>query len=124
MAAQAKAVALPRFMGEGPDIINDEFEEQFHEQAQFAAWSESEQLYHLKLLLDKTALDVFRMLPNSEKNGIEARFKPGGIEELHGLDLTQADETIEQLGLSIQQLGRKTFPPSLEKTFFDRLLKG
>ena len=41
-------------MSEGPDIINDEFEERFHEFAD------------LKLLLDKTALDV---LPDS---GIEA----------------------------------------------------
>ena len=57
------------------------------------------------------ALEVFRMVPDSEKSEIEAVivalrkwFKPGGIEELHGLEFhyrTQGDETIEQLGLSI-----------------------
>ena len=142
MAAQAKAVALqslpplPCFTGEGPDLSDDGFDrwmERFRERAEFAGWSESDQLYHLKLLLDKTALDVFRMLPDSEKSGVEVvvaalrkRFKPGGIEELRGLEFhhrTQGDETIEQLGLSIQQLGRKAFP-SIAGKDFDRLLKG
>lgn len=68
MAAQAKAVAvqslpaLPCFTGEGSDIANDEFEkwlERFRGRAKFVGWSEGEQLYHLKLLLNKTALDVF-----------------------------------------------------------------
>ena len=142
MAAQAKAVALqslpplPRFTGEGPDLSDDGFDrwmERFRERADFAGWSESDQLYHLKLSLDKTALDVFRMLPDSDKSGVEVvvaalrkRFKPGGIEELRGLEFhhrTQGDETIEQLGLSIQQLGRKAFP-SIAGKDFDRLLKG
>ena len=73
----------------------------------------------IPLLLEKTALDTFRMLPDSEKSKIEAaisalrrRFKPGGIKELRGLEFhhkTQGTETIEQLRLSIQQLGRKAF---------------
>ena len=128
MAAQAKAVAvqglppLPRFTCEGPYLSHDGFDrwmERFCERANFAGWSESDQLYHLKRLLDKTALEVFRMLPDSEKSEIKAvvvalrkRFKPGGIKELHGLEFhhrTQGDETIEQLGLSTQQLGRKSF---------------
>ena len=36
---------------------------------------------------------------------------------------TQGNETIEQLGLGIQQLGRKAFP-SITGKEFDRLLKG
>lgn len=88
---------------------------------------------HLKLLLDKTALDVFRVIPYSDKSGVEAvisalkkRFHPGGIEELRGLEFhhwTQGDETIEQFGLCIQQLGRKAFRSIIGKDF-DRLLKG
>ena len=142
MTAQAKAAtlqtlpALSSFTGEGDDISDDGFDkwlEKFQERAKFAGWDGSDQLYHFKLLLDKTALDTFRMLPDSEKSGIEAatsalrrRFKPGGIEELRGLEFhhkTQGAETIEQLGLNIQRLGRKAFP-SITGKEFDRLLKG
>ena len=142
MAAQAKAVAvqhlpaLPCFTGEGEDATDDGFDkwlERFQERAKYAGWSESDQLYHLKLCLDKTALDVYRMLPDGEKKTIDLailalrkRFQPGGIEELRGLEfhhLTQGSETIEQLGLRIQQLGRKAFPTIIGKDF-DRLLKG
>ena len=73
------------------------------------------------------------MLPASEKEKVESaisalkkRFKPGGIEELRGLEFhhrTQGDETVEQLGMSLQQLGRKAFPTIVGKDF-DRLLKG
>ena len=73
------------------------------------------------------------MLPDSEKSEVEVViaalrkwFKPGGIKELCGLEFhhqTQGDETIEQLGLSIQQLGRKAFP-SITGKDFDRSLKG
>ena len=106
--------------------------ERFQERAKFAGWDEDNQLYFLKLLLDKTTLETFRMLSDSDKSGIEAaisalrwRFKPGGVEELRGLEFyhrTQGNETIEQLGLSIQQLGRKAFPSITGKNF-DRLLK-
>lgn len=142
MTAQAKATilqtlpALSSYTGEGTDISDDGFDkwiERFQERAKFAGWDEKDQLYHLKLLLEKTALETFRMLPDSEKSDIQAaisalqkRFKPGGIEELRGLEFhhkTQGTETIEQLGLSIQQLGRKAFP-SITGKDFDRLLKG
>ena len=56
------------------------------------------------------------MLPDSEKSGVEVvvvalrkRFKPGGIKELLWLEFhyrMPGDEPIEQLGLSIQQLGK------------------
>ena len=48
------------------DAVDDGFErwlERFQERAKFVGWSEEEQLYQLKLNLDKTALEVFRMLP-------------------------------------------------------------
>ena len=59
-------------------------------------------------------------------SALKKRFKPGGIKEVSGLEFhhhTKGDETIEQLGISIQQLGRKAFPTIVGKDF-DRLLKG
>ena len=114
MTAQVKAAALQAlpalssFTGEGYDVSDDGFDkwlDWFQERAKFAGWDEDDQLYHLKCLLDKTALDTFRMLPDPEKSGIEVaistlrwRFKPEGIEELRGLEFhhqTQGDETNE-----------------------------
>jgi len=73
------------------------------------------------------------MLPEADREdfdrAVEAlskRFKPVDIEELRGLEFhhkSQGDETVEQLGISLQQLGRKAFPSMLGKEF-DRLLKG
>ena len=132
MAAQAKAAALqnlpclPKYTGEDGDTANGSFDrwiESFRERAKFADWS-------AKLHLDKTALDVFRMLPASDIENVESaiealrkRFKPRDIEELRGLEFhhkIQGSDTIEQLGISIQQLGRKAFPGITGKDF-DRL---
>ena len=142
MAAQAKAAALqnlprlPKYTGEDGDTANGSFDrwiESFRERAKFADWSASDQLYQLKLHLDKTALDVFRMLPASDIENVESaiealrkRFKPRDIEELRGLEFhhkIQGSDTIEQLGISIQQLGRKAFSGITGKDF-DRLIKG
>lgn len=142
MAAQVKAAAvqnlpsLTTYTGEGGDAIDDGFErwvECFRERARFADWSAEDQLYRLKLHLGGTALNVFRMLPDSERKKVDSalqalkkRFKPADIEELRGLEFhhrTQREESIEQLGISIQQLGRKAFPTIIGKDF-DRLLKG
>jgi len=102
IAAQAKAVAVQNlpslkcYTGEGGDATNDGFDrwlERFRERAKFAGWSAEEQLYQLKLHLDKTALDVFRMMPDSERETVDSavtalkkRFKPADIEELRGLE--------------------------------------
>ena len=134
MTAQAKAVALhhlptlPCFTGEGTETQEGGFErwiERFRERAQFTGWSPEEQLYQLKSHLNKTAQEVFRMLPNSDKKDIKStvealrnRFKPKDIEELRWLEfhhLTQGTESIEQLGIHIQQLGQKAFLPLLVK---------
>ena len=112
MAAQAKAAALqnPPHLPEDGDTANGSFDrwiESFRERAKFADWSASDQLYQLKLHLDKTALDVFRMLPASDIENVESaiealrkRFKPRDIEELRGLEFhhkIQGSDTIEQL---------------------------
>ena len=73
------------------------------------------------------------MLPDEDKSdfdkavkALQKRFKPADIEELRGLEfhhLIQGEDTIEQLGMNIQLLGRKAFPTIVGKDF-DRLLKG
>ena len=134
VAAQAKAVAvqnlppLPCYTGESSDVVDDGYDkwvQRFRERARFASWSAEGQLYQFKLHLDKTAMDVFRMSPDAECCNIESaitalgkRFKPKGIEELRGLEFhhkTQGNESIDQLGISIQQLGRKAFPSIVGK---------
>lgn len=54
------------------------------------------------------------------------RFRPSDIKELCRLKFhhkTYGDESIDQLGITIQQLGRKAFP-SISGKDFNRLLKG
>ena len=145
MVAQAKGAAvqnlpsLPCYTGEGTNAADDGFDkwiERFHERAKYAGWSEEEKLYQLKLQFGRTALDVFRMLPEGECETIHSaifalkkRFMPADIEELRGLEFYHhaqgENESVEQLGLSIQQLGRKAFPTcTITGKHFDRLLKG
>ena len=98
----------------------------------FAGWTPSDQLYQLKLHLDRTGLKVFRLLPENDNSCVERvvtalrkRFRPADIKELHGLEfyhLTQTTKTIEQIGIKVQKLGRKAFPSIVGKDF-DRLLK-
>ena len=100
---------------EGGDATDDggfhRWLEHFCERAKFAGWSAEN--FQLKLHLDKMALDVFRMMPDSERamimTALKKHFKPAGIEELKGLEFHHraqgGDESIEQHGLSIQQLG-------------------
>ena len=73
MAAQARATAVQNlpsvgcFTGGGDTADRfDGWIERFEERAKFAGWSGDEQLYQLKLHLDKSALEVFRMLPAVE----------------------------------------------------------
>ncbi len=92
-----------------------------------------QKLYQMKLHLDKTAVEVFRMLPEEDRvdfdwavEALGKRFRPVDIEELRGLEFhhkTQGTESVEQLGISLQQLGRKAFPSMAGKEL-DRLLKG
>lgn len=73
------------------------------------------------------------MLPDTDQGSyskvteaLRERFKPVDIEELCGLEFhhkVQGDETIEELGLELQVLGRKAFPFTQGREF-DRLLKG
>ena len=135
-AAVQNLPPLPCFTDECDDLLDDNYDkwvEKFRERAWFVNWSPEDQLYQLKLHLDKTARDVFRMLPSTECSDVESaikalsnRFKPRDIEELRGLEFhhkTQGNESIDQLGISIQQLGRKAFPSIVGKDF-ERLLKG
>ena len=85
MAAHARATAvqelpaLPLYTGEGKRAADDGFErwiERFKERAKVAGWNTEHQLYQLKVHLDQTASDVFRMIPETEcdtfKKGVAA----------------------------------------------------
>ena len=113
-------------------MMDDGFErwmQRFEEWGKIAYWTAGQYLYQLKLHLDGTAREVFRMLPETErdsfKHALKKRFKPVDIEELRGLEFhhhMQGTETIKQLGITIQRLGWKAFP-SITGKEFDRLLK-
>ena len=138
LVAQAQAAALPVlpvFDGE-TQVGEDDFEhwkENFQERAILMKWTDETKLCQLKLHLTKTAAEVFRVLPETDKTSyarameaLQRRFRPIGIEELRGLDFhrkVQGEESVERLGMQLQQLGRKAFP-SIEGKDFDRLLKG
>ena len=142
MEAQTRAAAiqnlppLPLYTGEERQISDDGFEhwvERLKERARICGWTPEQQLYHIKLLLDRTAAEVFRMLPEEDRSDFDKavsalgqRFKPVDIEELRGLEFhhkTQGGESVEQLGILLQQLGQKAFPSMMGKEL-DRLLKG
>ena len=101
MVAQAQATAaqylppLSCYTGEGSDVADDGFDrwiERFKERAKIAGWTGEQQLYQLKVHLEKTAGEVFRMLPETDRENLDdavsalrKRFKPADIEELRGL---------------------------------------
>ena len=101
MEAQTRAAAiqnlppLPLYTGEERQIADDGFEhwvERLKERARICGWTPEQQLYHMKLLLDRTAAEVFRMLSEEDRSDFDKavsslgqRFKPVDIEELLGL---------------------------------------
>ena len=144
ISAQAHAVAiqslpaLPHFAGQDVDSTTDEdsfdrWLEQFEERSRIAGWTSEQQLCQLKAHLEKTALQVFRMLTTEERSdytkavgALRKRFKPVAIEELRGMEfhqLMQDSQSIEQLGIELQRLARKAFP-SISGKEQDILLKG
>ena len=142
MQAMTKAASvqslppLDRYTGEGSQAEDDGIDrwlERFDERVKLAEWSDEVKLYQLKAHLDKTASHVFRMFSVDEKSSYEKaadtlrkRFRPVDIEELRGLEFhrkVQENETVEQLGLELQRLGRKAFPSTSGRDF-DRSLKG
>ena len=142
MAMQASAVAaqnlppMPRFTGEDIQSDDDNFDrwiEHFEERAKLAGWTEEQCVYQLKVHLEKTALQAFRMLPDGDKTSYTAavealkkRFQPVDIEELRSLEfhqLMQEQQSVEQLGIELQALARRAFPESSPKEF-DCLVKG
>ena len=82
--------------GEGPDARDDGFDrwaERSEERSQVAGWTRKQKLCQLKLHLDCTVSDVFRMLPEEDSKhfdkalaALRKRFKPSDIEELRGLE--------------------------------------
>ena len=127
---------IPHFSGEDCHSYEDSFDkwlEQFEERSKIVGWSEEHQRYHLKMSLDKTAFQTYRLLPDDVKSSyaatvsaLKSRFKPVDIEELRGMEfheLKQTKQSVEQLGLELQKLAKRAFPLITGKDF-DRLLKG
>ena len=127
---------LRKFSGE--DIDSDEgsidrWIEQFEERAKVMGWNDEQKLFQLKAHLEKTAEHAVRMLSKKEKRSYESvtaalqnRFHSLDIEELRGLEfhqLMQNQQSVEELGVQLQKLGRKAFLGSGPREF-DRMLKG
>lgn len=138
LAAQVQAATLPPLVCFDGHSDDDDTEflrwlERFEERARLAKWTEETKLCQLRLHLTKLAEQVFQMLPKEKKSSYKAavdalkkRFRSVEIEELKGLEFhrrVQGEETIEQLGMDLQRLGRKAFPATEGKEL-DRLLKG
>ena len=129
LTAQAQATSvqtlppLTPFNGEGSQDESNSFErwiEKFEERAKLANWTKEQRLCQLKARLESTAQEVFQMLPTEEKSdyskvveALKKRFKPVDIEELRGIEfhqIMQDQQSVEQLGLELQRLGRRAFP--------------
>ena len=140
MTQAAAAQSLPLlacYNGEGSQTDEegvDRWLEQFVERGQLAGWTDEVKLCQLKSHLEGMALHAFRMFPKEDRStfrlaaeALRKMFRPVDIEELRGLEFhrkTQVDgESVEQLGLELQRLGRRAFP-SMEGSKLDRLLKG
>ena len=132
LAAQVQAASLPPLVCFDGSSENDDSEflqwlERFEERARLAKWTEETKLCQLKLHLTKLAQQVFQMLAKEEKSSyslaVVARFRSVEIEELKRLEFhrrVQGEETIEQLGMELQKLGRKAFPAAEGKEFEGR----
>lgn len=135
MAAQS-VTPLRKFTGESINTDEgniDRWVEQFEERARVMGWDEGQKLFQLKAHLEKMAEHTVHMLTLEEKTSYtkvvvaqQKRFRSLDIEELCGLEfhqLMQDRQSVEELGMELQRLGRKAFPTS-EMKEFDRILKG
>ena len=96
---------LSCYTGEGVDATDGGFDhwlKRFRERAVLAGWSSEEKLNQLKDHLDKTALNVFRMLPDQDHDmfdtavsALKKRFRPADIEELRGLEFHHCTQMME-----------------------------
>ena len=142
VVAQTRAMSaqglppMQHYSGEGIQSSEEGFDrwiEQFEERAKLVGWSEDHKRYNLKMLLDKSAFQTYRLLPDDVKasysatvEALRSRFKPVDIEELRGMEfhqLIQTDQSVEALGLALQRLAKRAFP-MLKGKDFDRLVKG
>ena len=76
VAAQTRAMSaqglppMPHYSGEGTQSSEDGFDkwiEQFEERAKLVGWSEDHRRYNLKMLLNKSAFQTYRLLPEEIK---------------------------------------------------------
>ena len=135
-AAAQSLPTLPKFSGDGNEDDENSFSrwhESFEERALLMGWTPEQKLCQLKAHLEKTALQVFRMMPETERTKYDAavtalkkRFRRVEIQELRGLEFCrklQGDESVEQLGMDLQRMARRAFS-NMPEAEFNRLLKG
>jgi hypothetical protein len=129
--AQMQAASLPLLrtfdgQSDGDDEDFDLWLERFEERAKLAKWTDETKLCQLRLHLSKVAGQALHKSSYSRAvASLKKRFRSVEIEELKGLEFhhrVQGEESIEQLGMDIQKLGRKAFPSMAGKEL-DRLLK-
>ena len=127
---------LPKFSGDSKSEEENNFNrwrESFEESAVLSGWTQEQKLFQLTIYLDKTTLQVFRMMPEAERTKHESavasmkkKFWRVDIKELRGLQFChklQGDESLKQLGMELQQTARRAFH-SVQQDEFNRLLKG
>ena len=111
----------------------DRWLEHFEERALLVGWSDDDRKYRLKMHLEGTAFHAHQNLSSDIKKSYSAvvaalrkRFLPTDIEELRSAEfyqLTQTEETVEEMGIKLQKLARIAFPSIVGKEY-DHLLKG
>ena len=105
MVAQTQAMSaqslppIPHFSGEGNQSGEESFDrwlEQFEERSKLAGWTEEHKRYHLKMSLDRSAFQTYRLLPKTVQASytetiaaLKKHFQPIDIEELRGVEFHQ-----------------------------------
>ena len=123
MAAQTQTVAfqnlpsLPVYTGEDRRVDDgfDHWVEKLKERSKLCKWTLEQELYQLKIHLDKTAAEVFWMLPAEDKvsfkkatKALGKRFRPMDI---GGWSSTRVEKVWNSLGYPFSNLvGRHSLP--------------
>ena len=133
VAAQTRAMSAQSFppmssySGESSHSSEEGFDkwtEQFKEHAKLVGWSKDHHRFHLRMFLDGSAFQTYKLLPEDVKASysatIDSRFRPVDIEELRGMEFHQVfqkNQSIEELGIELQQLAKRAFPAITGKNF-------
>ncbi len=106
--------------GENRQSYEDSFDkwiEQFEERCKLVGWSEEHQRYHLKMSLDKTAFQTYKLLPDNVKarysatvEALKKRFKLVDIEEVRGMDFSTDQAVSRAVGAGAAEACEESLP--------------